>query len=206
MNVDCPGALGADAVKATIDYALAAGWIGCEAAVIQAVAEVESSGSGFLLDGRCKVIFEGYAFFSETKGRFAKTHPTLCFPEWTGEHYALGETPEARGAGEIARLERAMALDRSAALRSASYGKFRIMGFNHRLCMYPDVGMFYEAMKRDAASHLDAFCHLIKSLQLGGALKRKDWAAFALGYNGPGCARNDYAGRMTRAYERLSGT
>lgn len=146
------------------------------------------------------MLFEGHIFYRETEGRYAESHPTLCFPKWSREHYARGPTAEARGAGEISRLEKAMSLDRTAALCSASYGQFQIMGFNHRLCMYPDVEMFYQAMGGDAASHLDAFCYLIKSMRLSGALKQKDWAVFARGYNGPGYRANDYDGKMARAY------
>lgn len=186
------------------DYARAAEQLDCQVAVIRAVAEVESPGSGFLPDGRCKVLFEGHIFFRETKGRYAETHPTLCFKKWTRAHYAKGKSADERGAREIGRLAQAMVLDRIAALKSASYGGFQIMGFNHRKCMYPSVEMLYLAMQKDAASHLDAFCHLIKSFGLAGALRRREWAVFAKRYNGPAYRENDYDGKMARAYKKFS--
>lgn len=182
------------------NYLRAANLLDCEVAAIRAVAQVESSGSGFLVDGRCKVLFEGHQFFKYTDGRYAETHPTLCFPKWTREHYARGATADERGRGEIGRLKQAMALDRIAAICSASYGEFQIMGFNHRACMYPDAEMFYAAMQLDAASHLDAFCHLIKSMGLASALRHQQWEAFARGYNGPAYKKNNYDGKLARAY------
>ena len=186
------------------DFARAAKHLNCEDAAIRAVAEVESSGSGFLKDGRCKVLFEGHIFHRETQGRFAETHPTLSFPKWAREHYARGATAEARGAGEIARLAEAMQLDPTAAQRSASFGQFQIMGFNHRACMYPQVGMFVDAMRLDAAAHLDAFCHIIKSMGLSGALRHQLWVAFAKRYNGPSYNEHDYDGKLARAYEKFA--
>ena len=183
------------------DYARAARHLGCEEAAIRAVVAVESSGPGFLSDGRCKILFEGHIFYRETMGRYAQTHPTLCFEKWTREHYARGQTADERGAGEIARLGIAMLIDRLAALRWARYGKFQIMGFNHQLCMYPNVRFFYQAMQCDEASHLDAFCHLIKSMCLAGALRRLEWAVFAHGYKGSAYRENDYDVKLARAYK-----
>lgn len=183
----------------------AARQLDCEVAVIRAVAEVEAPGGGFLADGSVKVLFEGHVFWKYTRypERFAASHPSLCYPKWTKAHYARGATADDRGLRELHRLAQAMLLDRNAALMSASYGKFQIMGFNHLKCMYPDVELFYQAMRRDEASHLDAFCHFIKSAGLVGVLRRREWAVFAKRYNGPAFADNDYDGKLARAYKRL---
>lgn len=187
------------------DYMRAAKQLGCDEPAIRAVAEVESAGGGFLADGSVKVLFEGHVFWKYTRypERFAQSHPSLCYPKWTRAHYARGANSDERGLRELQRLAQAMLLDRSAALMSASYGKFQIMGFNHLKCMYPDVELFYQAMRRDEAGHLDAFCHFIKSVGLVGALRRHEWAAFAKGYNGPAYRDNDYDGKLARAYKRF---
>ncbi|MCC6562046.1 MAG: N-acetylmuramidase family protein, partial [Xanthomonadales bacterium] len=94
---------------------------------LKAVAEVESAGSGFLSDGRPKILFEGHVFSRLTKRAHDAKHPTLSHKKWTRKHY-LG------GVAEWTRLEAARALDFDTANQSASWGAFQIMGFNHRDC------------------------------------------------------------------------
>jgi hypothetical protein len=185
------------------DYRSAAQSLQCEIAALRAVAEVEAPMGGFLADGRLRVLFEGHVFHRQTGGKFAESHPTLCFPKWTREHYARGKDADERGAGELARLEAAMALDRRAALCSASYGKFQIMGLNHRSCAYPDVDSFYNGMRIDEQAQLDAFCHFIKANGMVQALRDLDWTKFARLYNGPGFRSNDYDGKLASAYQNL---
>ena len=49
------------------DYTEAAEKLGVETALIKALVEVESSGRGFLEDGRPLVMFEEHVFYSELK-------------------------------------------------------------------------------------------------------------------------------------------
>src|SRR5438477_9335143 len=111
------------------DFQEAAMLLNCDVPAIKSVAEVESAGDGFLNDGRVKILFEGHKFYKYTKGAYAQSHPTICFPKWTKAFYAKGPNAEVGGAGELARLDEAIALDRPGALLSASYGKFQLMGF-----------------------------------------------------------------------------
>lgn len=186
------------------DYRNAARTLQCEVAALRAVAEVEAPLGGFLADGRVRVLFEGHVFYRRTAGRFKDSHPTICYQKWTREHYARGESSEQRGAGELGRLATAMALDRDAALCSASFGKFQILGLNHRSCNYPNVESFYIAMRIDEQKHLDAFCHFIKSMGMVVALRELDWKRFARLYNGPAFAQNDYHGKLARAHEKFA--
>src|SRR6185503_15448815 len=95
--------------------------------VLRAVAEVESSGEGFLAppSDRPKILFEGHAFHRLTGGRYSGEHPDISYPQWSRRKYA--DSP----AGEWHRFEAACRLDRLAALQSASWGLFQIMGFNY---------------------------------------------------------------------------
>ena len=187
------------------DYENAANDLCCDIAAIRAVAEVESRGDGFLSDGRLKVLFEGHQFHKYTKGSFAHSHPALCYAKWTRDHYAKGPNSEARGAGELARLEAAMALDRNAALLSTSYGKFQIMGFNFALCGYPTVDDFYEAMQVSESEHLRAFCAYITAVGLDDELLAHDWGSFARRYNGPEYKKNLYDAKLAAAYAKHAG-
>jgi len=43
----------------------------------------KSAGVGFLSDGRVKILFQGRKFYKYTKGGYAQSHPTICYPKWT---------------------------------------------------------------------------------------------------------------------------
>jgi hypothetical protein len=184
------------------DYQEAARLLGCDVAAIKAVAAVESSGAGFLKDGRIRVLFEGHQFYRYTQGKFAATHPTLCHEKWTAEYYCKGDA-ETRGAGEWARLEEAKRLDERAALLSCSMGKFQIMGFNFSLCGFQTVEQFWQAMCQSEAEQLKAFCAYIKAVGLDDELRKHDWEGFARRYNGPGYRKNRYHEKLAQAYQRF---
>ena len=186
------------------DFKEAAEMLNCDVAAIKAVAEVESSGNGFLSDGRVKILFEGHQFHKHTKGAYTASHPTICYKAWTKQHYTKGPNADVRGAGELARLEQAMSLDREAALKSASYGKFQIMGFNFGSCDFENVEDFYEAMQASEGAQLKAFCCFIKANNLDGHLRKHRWASFARGYNGPAYAENKYDKKLATAHAKYS--
>ena len=119
---------------------------------------MESSGNGFLSDGRVKILFEGHQFYKHTKGAYAESYPTICYEKWTRKYYTKGPNADVRGAGELARLEQAMSLDREAAIKSASYGKFQIMGFNFSSCDFDDLEEFYAAMHASEGAVLSSAC------------------------------------------------
>jgi N-acetylmuramidase len=173
--------------------------LGCEVAAIQAVAEVESGGgSGFCPDGFPKTLFEGHYFHKLTKGKFDASHPTISYPKWTRQFY--GKTWQA----ERARLETAMTLDRNAALMSASWGTFQVMGANFAVCGFKTVQQFVNAMCKDSNAHLAAFTEFIIENGLQDELIEGRWADFARIYNGPGFAVNKYDVKLAAAYEKYS--
>lgn len=188
-----------------VDYEAAAKLLKCDVAAIKAVAEVESSGDGFLSDGRVKILFEGHQFYKFTKGAYAASHPSICYKVWTTKFYTKGANADIRGAGELARLEEAIALNRTAALLSASYGKFQIMGFNFAVAGFTDVEDFYKAMQISEAEHLMAFCNYIKGNAIDDELRSHNWAGFAFRYNGAGYKKNQYDTKLAKAYKKYSG-
>lgn len=176
------------------DFRDAAAALGCEVAAIRAVCQVEAPKGGFNPDGTPATLFEGHKFYKYTAGKFAVKAPDLCFKVWTRAHY--GKTWQQ----EQARLQRAMALDREAALKSASWGKFQIMGFNHFLVGYDTIQKFVTAMYQGEREQLLAFVRYVQTAGLAPALRRRDFAGFARGYNGPAYAHNDYHGKMAAAF------
>src|SRR5262249_14797719 len=81
---------GAAMPLADADLDAAAADLGCERAVIDAVCDVESSGGGFLADGRPKILFEAHAFHKATGGRWDRTNPNISSPEWDRSLYGAG--------------------------------------------------------------------------------------------------------------------
>lgn len=177
------------------DFAEAAARLNCEVAAIRAVCQVEAPRGGFNPDGTPVTLFEGHKFHKFTGGIFDAQAPDLSYPKWTKQFYGKDWMQEQD------RLQRAMALDRDAALRSASWGKFQIMGFNYAVVGFPTVQKFVNAMYTGEREHLLAFVQYVVNNNLTGALRRRDWAAFALGYNGEGYAENKYDVKMGAAYQ-----
>lgn len=175
--------------------------LGVEPCALKAVCEVESSGNGFLPSGRPKILFEGHKFWEQLKkhgldpAALAAKHPNIIYPKWDKKQYKGGEK-------EHDRLNEAKSIHKEAALCSASWGTFQVMGFNYSLCGYKNVFAFVEAQEKDAESHLDACCRYITAMKLTQHLKNKNWAAFAKGYNGSGYAQNKYDQRLKTAYEK----
>jgi murein L,D-transpeptidase YcbB/YkuD len=98
-------------------------------------------------------------------------------------------------------LAEAISLNREAALESASWGRFQIMGANFKQCNYADVETFVNAMCASEANHLHAFSNFCSNGGLISYLKNHDWAHFALHYNGPGQVQY-YANMIQNAYNR----
>src|SRR5690606_10405229 len=100
---------------------------GLEYATLKAVVQIESAGRGFLDDGRPKILFEGHKFWEHLQSFNLKPEEKLVgnedilYPKWTKKYY-LG------GAREYSRLNKAMLIHREAAIYSASWGLFQIMG------------------------------------------------------------------------------
>jgi peptidoglycan hydrolase-like protein with peptidoglycan-binding domain len=168
----------------------AAARIGCDVAAVKAVMDVESRG-GFLADTRPKILFERHVFHRLTDGAYDAAHPDISSPKPGGY---------VGGAGEYARLDRAIALDREAALQSASWGAFQILGRNHDAAGFADVEGFCAAMCRSEDDQLGAFVGFVTANHLDDELRRQDWAGFARGYNGPDFRKNRYDDKLAAAY------
>jgi hypothetical protein len=102
-------------------------------------------------------------------------------------------------------LQEAVALNRSAALQSASWGKFQIMGYNYPVCGFAKLQDFIDAMYRDEGAHLDAFIEFVKHEGLTLPLREHRWADFARRYNGSGYAENQYDTKLAAAWVKHGG-
>lgn len=180
------------------DYEDAAARLMCDVAAVRAVVEVESGGrTGFLADKRPKILFESRWFHKLTDGEHDETHPGISTPKWVRNYKG--------GAAEYERLAEAIELDREAALKSASWGMFQILGVNHRVAGCDTVEEFVEKQCASEGEHVNAFVGFVIGNKLDDELRDKRWADFARGYNGPGFRQNRYDEKLAEAYEKHSG-
>jgi hypothetical protein len=183
------------------DFRAAAALLGCDVAAIRAVTDVEAPRGAFLPTGEPTLLYERHRFSRLTNGRFDGARaPGLP------ERYSLISWPTAGGYGpesaQHARLQAAVALDRAAALKSASWGMFQIMGQYHAEAGHPELQDFVNAMYKSAAEHLRAFVSLIISRRLTDELREHRWADLARRYNGKGYRKNQYDTKLAAAHAR----
>lgn len=195
------------ASKALTEEAIreAANNLGVDVACVKAVAEVESLGNGFNSTGMVKILFERHKFYKFIAQKYgvpkanqlAAMHPDICSPK------AGGYTSST--ATEHKRLDKAIAIDRECAMKSASWGRFQVMGFNYAAAGFANVEDFCVAMWKSEDEHLRAFVNFIKAdANMHRHLKNRNWAAFANAYNGPAYAQNKYDTKLAAAYRKYS--
>jgi hypothetical protein len=179
------------------DFATAAAVLGVQPAAAKAVSQVETKRSAWDELGRPSILFERHRFSHWTNGAYSTSHPDICNSTSGG----YGKFAE-----QYVKLRRAAVLDETAALMSASWGAFQIMGENHIAAGYQTVMAFVQAVLEDEKNHLDAFVAFIKGNSvMHQALKDHDWDSFALRYNGPSYLENDYANKMRQSFKELGG-
>lgn len=178
--------------------------IGCEPAAIKAVDMVESGGAGFLPTGEPTILFEPHIFWKQLKkvGIDPNGYTTLdhkyanvLYPVW-------GTKPYGKPSEQHARLQLACTINKAAALQSASWGRYQIMGFNWKECGCANLQEFINKVCKDEDSHLDLFVHYILSVGLEDELIHKDFDGFARGYNGPQWQKNDYGNKLRANYQK----
>jgi len=172
--------------------------------IIKAFATVESGGrSGFGPAKLPVIAFEGHLFRKYTKHIYDQAHPLLSYPykKKAGPQWQTNNKDQAKAWETMAT---AFALDQEAALMSASWGMFQIMGFNYASCGYKTVFEFAAALKVNAGNQLKAFLGFCsKSPALMKAMKSKDFTSMARNYNGEDYGNYDVL--MQKAYEKLEG-
>ena len=174
-----------------------------ELATVKAVNEVESAGKGFLIDGKPKILFEGHVFWKELKKRginpqnYLSGNGNILYQSWTKAYYE-------GGVKEYDRLNKAIKINKDAALSSASWGCFQIMGYHAENLGYTSVESFVDKMYLHEREHLKAFGKFLEVNNLIKYLKSKNWAEFAKRYNGSGYAQNKYDQKLAKAYQKYS--
>lgn len=181
------------------DFEAIAVSLGCEWEAAAAVAEVESGTlGGFTAEGKPVILFERHLFSRKTNSSFDVSHPTISNPRSGGYPRTQAE--------RWAQLELAYSLDANAALESASYGRFQVLGQNFSNLALPSAREYVAKLAKSERDQLDAFEAFVRANGLADELRDKRWADFARRYNGPNYADNQYDTKMAEAYARLKAT
>ncbi|MDR0419468.1 MAG: N-acetylmuramidase family protein [Prevotellaceae bacterium] len=187
------------------DFREVAKRLGLEVAIVKAVKEVETGRyGGFFAPGKPAILFEGQVFWRQLKKRevdpndYLLGNEDILYKEWTNKHYK-------EGIKEYDRLNRAKHIHEAAALCSASWGMFQIMGFNYALCGCKDVESYVEEMCKGEREQLEAFAHFLINRKLIQPLCMKNWSEFARQYNGPLYEKNEYDKKLEMAYGKYNG-
>jgi hypothetical protein len=185
-----------------LQFTQSAATLNVEVAAIKAIAEVESRGDGFVAPGKAKILFEPHIFWKELRAKglvpekFTSGNQDILYPKWKAGAYG----PVSK---QHDRMSRAVAINREAALRSASWGRFQIMGFNWKACGCASLEEFVAAMSANEDEHLKLFTAYIRNRFLDDELRGHDWAGFALAYNGPMYRKNNYDTKLKEAYNKF---
>lgn len=178
------------------DYITAGKELACPPSMVHALSLKETKGKPFLPDGRPVILFERHQFYKRMKDRalaekLAKTERDICSPNLKSSKNSDPMDRYQGGAKEWEFLERAKKYDEKAALESASYGQFQVMGFNAVPIGYPSVQEFVRLMHIDVYQHLEAMVRFIKATPVAlRGMRNKNFQEVALGYNGKGYKTN----------------
>jgi hypothetical protein len=196
-----------------VDINQAAQAHGIEGKALRAVITVESAGTGFLPDGRLKILFERHILWRRLSipGRdvdpalLAQDHPELCGPTWNPQRYPYGSE-----AYQWVRFDQvqAWAAKRDpqraqsylkATCEACSWGLLQVLGQGYAAAGFSDVLTFRAAMEESELRQLLAALRWMETNGLLPALKAKDWIEFARRYNGTANVKV-YAARLEAAY------
>lgn len=186
------------------DYILMGEELGVEPAAIKAVVSIEAGGThrGFYEVGKPVINFDLTVFRTMAARRginlskYSKSH-SVIFNRPNVAKYGSWQK------GQQARLDAAMTIDSIAAIHGTFWGMFQIGGFNWKRCGAESPQDFVERMSYSEQDQLRMFAEFIRNSGLLNALRKKDWRAFAKGYNGPSYASREYHTKLERAYNKF---
>ena len=170
-------------------------WLGCSYNQLVAVSRVESAGAGYDSNGRPKMLFERHKFSDFTYGLY-DVEP------WSN--------PDSGGYNEDSweKLTHAIADDLRCAFKSASWGKFQVMGFWFPNMEFCSALEFAYSTVISEYHHYYLFVRYIKMCYLEEELrmvstKPDDCRPFAHGYNGPAYEDGNYHVKIADEMKRL---
>lgn len=147
-----------------------------------------------------QILFERHIFRKYTNGRFDSDAPEISGAP--GAYGLLSEQYNKRTKG-LALCAKAK-LSVEPALQSASWGMGQVMGFNYDVARYKSAANMIQAMVRNEDAQLASMAGYLRANGLADKLIKKDWTAFAKGYNGSSYWQNRYDVKLAEQYQRFA--
>jgi len=165
---------------------------GVEYAAVMAVVTVESGGVGFNPPtGKIIIRFEPHWF----KQLYADWQAHLG--DWINN--VAGDQTD-----EWVQFDNAFSIAPNSAMCATSWGMMQVMGFNHEAVGFDTVGPMVDFAKVNEANQVELGLRFIQSEPvLLQAMRAKNWALFALHYNGEDYAENQYDTKLLNAYNKF---
>jgi hypothetical protein len=173
-----------------------------EPEALLAIAEVESGGRGFVIVGgrpEPLIRFEGHYF----DRRLSAANRQRARSDGLASPSAGAIANPRTQAGRWALLGKACAIDAKAANESVSWGIGQVMGAHWAWLGYADVDALVAEARGSVAGQIRLMARYIDKAGLAAAVRRRDWEAFARGYNGPQYRRHGYHRKIAAAYHRF---
>jgi hypothetical protein len=167
--------------------------LGCSVTQIKAVAQVESSGSGFDKKGRPKILFERHLFHRATDSKWS---PSM-FSQSGGGGYDVDSW---------AKLKAACAVAPDVAFESCSWGKFQVLGLHWERLKYASPYHLAVSTVESEAAHFELLARYVEAFGLVDELRAlsanpDDCRPFAKGYNGPAYEKFSYHTKLASAMQ-----
>ena len=173
------------------------------AASLLAICEVESDGRmSAKINGRPEPIirFEGHYFdrYLEGDARLLARQQRLSDPK-------AGAVKNPRS--QVHRwklLNRAIQINRTAALSSTSWGIGQVMGAHWKWLGYGSVDALVAEARSGVVGQVRLMARYIEKAGLVKAIQEEDWTAFARTYNGSSYRQNRYDEKLVKAFSKHS--
>lgn len=184
------------------DFIASANALNVSPAHIKTITEVEARGNFFWKSRKTDryvppILFERHKFSKYTDRMYDNKYPDISSRKLGGYVGYFGE---------YYRLAKAMQLNREAALKSASWGAFQIMGEHHKALGFATAEEFLKFVSHSPNNQLEIFVRACQKVNpiWGKSLRENDWVTFAKTYNGLDYKKNNYDEKLRMTYEKLS--
>lgn len=173
-----------------------------EPAALLAVAEIESAGKAFaVVNGKAEPLIRWECHYFDRLVR--KDAKALARKAGLANPTAGAVKNPVKQQDRYAMLEKAMGIDRDAAIQSCSWGLGQVMGSHWRSLGFGSPTDFMATARSGLAGQVMIMAKFIEANKnLATALAHHRWAEFARGYNGPSYRRNKYDQKMADAYAK----
>lgn len=179
-----------------------ADFLNVELAALVAVVEVESGGQIFapssIGEDMPVIRWEGHYFYKLLKGEAREIAVKLGL---AAPKAGTVKNPKSQD-GRYLLLAKAIEINEDAAYASISIGVGQVMGAHYAKLGYFSARAMFAAAKKGLIGQVEIMGAYIETFDLTDELQRRDWSAFARGYNGPAYAKNAYDTKMASAYQR----